>query len=354
MKKRTGLFAAVTLVAVLTAGCVTAPAVETLPGGVDELNVAPAAGGVNASAASDIPVIAPNAAASAGFTLLSAYADGCPDEAVPDLSAHPANSAYPDPEVSASCVGGNLVIESNGIPNFEFVQVTPNRLQAQDYTFTIPLNPTLAAQPTGIDPVTDQFVSVVGVTITGLPFFSPYEAPFDGYGDAYLDGLLDYCEGHTAQRGDYHFHARPDCIIQGQDGVPYLILGWALDGFPILSPYICDDPSCSVVSEVYPSWQLTNPSARAAYEKHSYVAESGDLDECNGMTLSDGSYAYFATDSFPYVVGCFNGNVTLQGGGGGAQAPAGGDTGGQPQPPVGAQPGGQQGGGGGRPAGPRP
>jgi len=29
------------------------------------------------------------------------------------------------------------------------------------------------------------------------------------------------------------------------------------------------------------------------------------LDQCNGMTLKDGSYVYVFTDTYPYSIGCF-------------------------------------------------
>ena len=45
----------------------------------------------------------------------------------------------------------------------------------------------------------------------------------------------------------------------------------------------------------------------------------GDLDECNGIEI-DGEYAYFLTDTFPYVPRCLMGEATTgeeEGGGGG-------------------------------------
>jgi len=39
-----------------------------------------------------------------------------------------------------------------------------------------------------------------------------------------------------------------------------------------------------------------------------YQANQGDLDECNGMTV-DGQYGYYVTDTFPWVLGCFKGNL---------------------------------------------
>ena len=37
-----------------------------------------------------------------------------------------------------------------------------------------------------------------------------------------------------------------------------------------------------------------------------YVPGSGDLDECNGMTV-DGVYGYYITEEYPYILACFSG-----------------------------------------------
>lgn len=43
----------------------------------------------------------------------------------------------------------------------------------------------------------------------------------------------------------------------------------------------------------------------------------GSLDQCNGRTDADGNYAYYTTDNFPYILGCFKGGVDLDAAGGG-------------------------------------
>ena len=252
---------------------------------------------------------------------LQTAAVDCPEEDFIDVQADPNNGAYADPYLNVYCTEDTLVVESNGIPNFEFVSTTPNGLQAQNYTWEVPLEPQVAAQTSDIP-----LLGTIGFTVNGLPIFGPNEAPTHGYGDPVLDGLLDYCNGHTAQQGMYHYHARPDCIFEDMEGNPYLVIGYAFDGFPILAPYICDDASCTSVSKVESSWQRTT-DVRNAWEAHEYVAGSGDLDQCNGTTLTDGSYAYFATDTFPYFLGCYTGEVSGNTGFGGG-APQGG---GQPE-----------------------
>ncbi|MEZ4656050.1 MAG: YHYH protein [Caldilineaceae bacterium] len=227
--------------------------------------------------------------------------DACPDETFIDVQPHPANSAYPDPELNVTCSASEMVVQTNNIPNFEFVQITPNGLAAQNYTFRLPLNPTVADSTTDVP-----LVGGSAVSVNGLIIFGPTEAPRDGSQDPYLDGILDYCNGHTAQRGDYHFHARPDCIFEGlsQPTVQNVgrVVAYAFDGFPILAPYVCEDDACSRIKELQSSWVDANPNLSNAWERHEYVPGAGDLDECNGMYLADGSYAYFATDTFPYMV----------------------------------------------------
>jgi len=256
--------------------------------------------------------------------------DGCWQAAsVPDLgSLGNAGSSYPAPAAAMSCVGDEVVFTANGIPTFEYVAITPNGLDAQDYTWRFPRTPARASATTEVP-----LLGPAAVTVTGLPIFGPTENPMDGYRDPFLDdqlrNLLDECNGHTAPGGVYHFHARPECIVAGLGGEAYgLIVGWAFDGYPILAPLVCDDASCSSTHRVSSSWRLTLAeytlaTRDAAWDIHEFVDGLGDLDECNGLTIDDPSapydYAYFATDSFPYFMGCYRGTPTNNGPGGGGR-----------------------------------
>lgn len=253
-----------------------------------------------------------------------------------DVSTYQQTQNYPAPELSVTCTQDTMIVESNGIPNFEFVAITPNALQEQDYHWEIPLNPTLAPQTSDIP-----LLGPVGIAVNGLPIYGPNEAPRDDYGDPFLDGILDYCNGHTGPNGDYHFHARPECLFTDTAGNTSLVLGYSFDGFPILAPYVCTDAACTSVIEVQSSWVRTQNVANA-WEAHEYVAGAGNLDECNGMTLPDGSYAYFATDSFPYLLGCYSGTAStanaVTGGGDAPQSGNGNQNTGNQQSPNGQQP----------------
>lgn len=214
---------------------------------------------------------------------------------------------YPDPKLSVSCSSNTMTVLSNNIPNFEFVQTTPNELREQDLRVELPLKPAFSSSLTDAP-----LGGLEAITVTGLPIFGPTEAPRDGFRDPYLDGILDYCNGHTAPRGDYHFHVRPDCITDTKK--VGTVIGYALDGFPILSPYICANSSCSTTKKLSSSWRVkpgVNARGGNAWEVHEFKAGFGDLDKCNGRKLEGGGYAYYATDSFPYFIGCFVGTVKL-------------------------------------------
>lgn len=222
------------------------------------------------------------------------------------------------------CQGDYMIVQSNGIPTFDVVPMTPNSLREQSRKYYIPVNPQYSEETTEIP-----FLGPIGVTITGLPIYAPNEAADLGYGDAKLDGIVDECGGHVGPNGDYHFHARPGCPFDQAQELTSTVLGYAFDGFPIMAPFVCANEDCSELrkvegswqkcegdqcssvslKELQSSWEMIDVNERATWDAHSYVQGSGDLDECNGMMGSDGQYRYYATDSFPYNLGCYHGVV---------------------------------------------
>ena len=247
-----------------------------------------------------------NSTASIGLT----NPDPCND--FQDVKPNANNSEYPDPSLDVSCTTNAVTVTSNNIPNFEFVQTTPTALEELERTYRFPRNPEIASSTTEVPDV-----GSTGVAINGMAIYAPNEAPSDGYRDPILDELLDYCNGHTGAN-IYHFHANPKCLVEDQEGRHSLLLGYALDGFPLLAPYECTDTTCSTVNKVKSSYRYVGGSDNA-YEANEYVAGLGDLDECNGMTRPDGSYAYYATDFFPYTYACYKGSTLSNNGGGASQ-----------------------------------
>src|SRR5439155_1514109 len=99
--------------------------------------------------------------------------------------------------------------------------------------------------------------------------------------------IQDVCTGGSQPGGVYHRHALSECTPHVHDRVA--LVGYALDGFGIYSPYDADGR------------ELT----------------TADLDECHGTTSEiewDGQrvvmYHYVMTRDYPFTIGCFRGTPT--------------------------------------------
>ncbi|MGK0414704.1 MAG: hypothetical protein ACJA1B_002932, partial [Polaribacter sp.] len=139
-----------------------------------------------------------------------------------------------------------------------------------------------------------------------------------------IDFGLDFNHAHVQPTGAYHYHGSPTSVIENFDtGEDLVHIGFANDGFPMFY---------SKSGAYKPSYQLaegtregedcsyTNPMQQmdvSVDDGHDgmftsdfkYVANSGNLDECNGITI-DGKYRYIVTNEFPYVSRCLMGEVT--------------------------------------------
>jgi YHYH protein len=217
---------------------------------------------------------------------------------------------------------------SNGIPNHarpaEYVlpnagvmlptpttsHVGADPTKAQDYKFTIPLNPSKAAKTTSTS------LGAIGVMISGAVLFNPYEgdgksvATFDNFSLKNSQGkdvfFLDSCNAHPTPMGQFHYHGLPTCItsvVDTADG-PSHIIGVAFDGFPIYGDRALDGSKLAAIQ----------------------------LDECNGITSATPE---FPTGIYHYVllntkdstssIRCFSGTSTVTG-----QMPGMGGMGGMP------------------------
>lgn len=62
-------------------------------------------------------------------------------------------------------------------------------------------------------------------------------------------------------------------------------------------------PLSSSSSPVVLGYALDGHAIYGPYDQHGRLHDG--LDNCNGKFLDDGTYAYFATPTFPYLLGCF-------------------------------------------------
>ncbi|MBH0009434.1 YHYH protein [Salinibacterium sp. SWN1162] len=221
-----------------------------------------------------------------------------------------ANADLADPELAAVCDGDTLTISSNSIPDYLYIATTPGSPKVSELTMTIPVTPTEADEPSAVP-----YLGALGVAVNGVPIYGPTEGT--GGDVQSLEGALSVCGSHSGPT-DFHIHwfgyaDGVDCLYDADEAETgeSLVVGWAADGYPIMSGVVCSDDECSKTTQLTSSWELTDESqfATDTWAAHSYVEGSGDLDECNGRVDSDGQYRYYATPTFPYFLGCYHGDV---------------------------------------------
>jgi YHYH protein len=124
-------------------------------------------------------------------------------------------------------------------------------------------------------------MGAIGYALNGVAI---YNALDDAGRDAVAHEVQDSCDGHPQQAGQYHYHGPSECMPHADEH--NALVGYALDGFGIYSPYDADGQ------------EYTN----------------ADLDECHGTTSEiewNGEmvsmYHYVLTQEYPYTIGCFRG-----------------------------------------------
>jgi len=231
----------------------------------------------------------------------------CDDIAALFVTAGSVNAELDAPEVSGTCDGDSIVVTSNGIPDYTYIETSPGSPGAANYTFTIPAAPAMADEVTDVPDL-----GTAAVALNGVPIYGPTEGT--GGDVLSLAGALSECGSHNGPTG-FHIHQilttdNTDCLFTPAEvaAAPQLV-GYAFDGYPIYTG----------IDQYTSSWELTDESlfATDTWAAHSYVEGSGDLDQCNGLTDAAGNYAYYTTETFPYVIGCYSGVVDVQASGGG-------------------------------------
>nr|WP_291818360.1 YHYH protein [Candidatus Microthrix sp.] len=241
-----------------------------------------------------------------------------------------ANDNLDAPELAATCDGDTVVVTSNAIPDFTYVASSPGDPAAQDLTFKLPTMPTAASESGDIP-----MLGPLGVAVDGVPIYGPTEAARGrrAVAGGSVVGLRQPQRSDRLPLPPLWSADGVDCLYSAEEvtsGV-LLLVGWAADGYPIMSGTVCADDACTSTKQLTSSWELSDDSlfATDTWDAHTYVEGSGDLDRCNGRTDTDGQYRYYTTETFPYIAGCFHGEVandaipSLGGGAGGAGGPGG-------------------------------
>ena len=251
---------------------------------------------------------------------------------------------------------------SNSVPNHDFNDETAAfaggaegaTIAATDTVHSVTRTPAFAAAPTYITQQIKNaiFLNGVRLDIMSAGCYRPTSADANEDGDVgigcdsnaawLIDPLgtdskfgADEHNAHTQPGGLYHYHGGPNAMFDdnpGPNGSP--VIGFAADGFPVFGSYFLDSNSGQVRKAVS-GYTLktgsrgtrsdTNPGGAhtGKYNDDWEYTGSGDLDECNGMTV-DGQYGYYVTDSYPWVIKCLRGTPDdsfVQSGGNGGPPP---------------------------------
>lgn len=234
-------------------------------------------------------------------------------------------------DLTISVSNGKCVFQTNAIPNHDFndgVQAFPNHVSAQDDRYEITTSPSFANSATALSLRTDNAILLNGVKVdllaagcfgigNGKIGCGDIEQPWR-YDPMFRDNgfNVDTHNAHSQSDGTYHYHGTPNAFYhEHNNGSPSPVIGFAADGFPIFGPYFDDNGTVRKALSSFTLRSGQRPSGDgepggiydgAFRDDYEYVSGSGDLDECNGMTV-DGVYGYYITDNFPYILSCFKG-----------------------------------------------
>ncbi|MGB5555745.1 MAG: YHYH protein, partial [Flavobacteriaceae bacterium] len=211
-------------------------------------------------------------------------------------------------------------------------EANPNAISAQNRTFSFPLHPKFTGKAT--------WIREPGIALNGIKFEpGTGEVVVCESGENYriealqdlIDLGLDDNHAHVQPTGAYQYHGTPTEVIKKFDtGEDLVHVGFAHDGFPMYySKSNAYKPSFTLVDGIREGEDCTytRPGIKVDLAEgghhdgtfnsdYEYVAGSGDLDECNGITI-DGQYMYLVTNDFPYVGRCLMGEFESQERGGG-------------------------------------
>jgi len=186
------------------------------------------------------------------------------------------------PEINTFWDNNYFHVESKGIASHEMMagitswqqQVPIPQCYVGSNSWSIPLNPVLAASPVPVNTV--HFIrGALAIAVNGVPIFNPYT---NTGVDAFLAGQLDNFGGHSGRADDYHYHLAPLHLYNQTSNT--LPIAYALDGYAVYGAVEPDGSSMST------------------------------LDLNHGHFGSDGVYHYHGTATAPYMVGNMVGVVT--------------------------------------------
>ncbi len=235
---------------------------------------------------------------------------------------------------SEQVMGQNRMISSNSIPNHNVGQFptmgNPNTITEISSSYTISASPTANNSVTLLTNTNGSPQYRFGILKNGI-LLAPIAAEFfvntqtsednTDWNENALSSAInlgtDCNNAHVFPSGMYHHHATPSAYIASLNinGSTPVQVGWAADGFPIYYKYankngnvVALTSSYRLKTEARGGDDISAPSGcpDGTYtQDYEYVANLGDLDECNGYQDPQLGYIYVITDTYPSIPRCF-------------------------------------------------
>lgn len=148
----------------------------------------------------------------------------------------------------------------------------PNTIATQNFTFKIPVNPTIATNHSATP------LGAIGVALNGVALYNQYAGPNNQVLTSEINSFDKYY-GHPTATSQYHYHVEP-LYLTTVKSTKSGLMGFLLDGFPVYGPQ----------------------------EENGTVVKSSSLDVYHGHThatvdFPNGTYHYHFTSDAPYLNG---------------------------------------------------
>ena len=189
-------------------------------------------------------------------TFVTIQTNGSPDHTSP---YYPTNNSLYEPYNGTTFGGGNF-------------NQNPNKIATQNFTFKIPLNPSVATNHVATP------LGAIGVALNGVALYNQYAGPNNQVLTNEINSFDKYY-GHPTPSGQYHYHVEP-LYLTTVKSTKYGLMGFLLDGFPVYGP------------EEENGTTVTN-SNLDVYHGHTHATED----------FPDGMYHYHFTPDAPYLNG---------------------------------------------------
>ncbi len=235
-------------------------------------------------------------------------------------------------DLQISVENDKCIFSTNAIPNHDFNDGGnrfPNNVSEQSDRYEITVTPQFATDTTPLTLRIDNAIMLNGVKVdllaagcfgiaNGKTGCNDINTPWR-YDPMHLpNGFnVDSHNAHSQADGTYHYHGSPLALFAQDPSKVSPVVGFAADGFPIYGSYIEINGVIRKATSSYRLKQGLRPSDNGQpggtydgsfRDDYEYIEGLGDLDECNGLVVNN-SYAYYITDGFPYIIGCFKGTV---------------------------------------------